>query len=160
MQPALAQGVPALPAAPMPPAPPAATAVPVAPPSILAQPEEVSGPYKAYLYQRYANDQEARGVVHLFGRKQTGGMLWLLGGTTVTAYLASQTGTHASGTGTYTFTVSPLGYGILVGLTAGLGGGKLLRFNNQRLYEALLAHEQGGRFPDYVERKLRPRDFR
>lgn len=144
----------------MPPAPPAAATARVAPPSALAPPDQVAGTYKAYLYQRYATDQEARGVVQLFSRKQTGGMLWLLGGTTVTVYVASQTGAHVSNSGTYTFTVSPLGYGILVGLTAGLGGGKLLRFNNQRLYEALRDYEQGGRFPTYVEQKLRPRDFK
>jgi hypothetical protein len=160
---ALAQAPAALPGAPVSPAPtPALMAVPAAPvaalPALL-RPADVKESYKTYLYQRYASDKEARAAIHLFARKQTGGGLWLGTGAVVLGVVASQTGTTTSSSGTTTFTVTPLGYGILVGLFGGVGLGKLLRFSNEKLFEALVEYDQQGHLPGRVVTRLKSKDY-
>jgi hypothetical protein len=108
----------------------------------LKQPAQVSGKYKNYLMQRYASDAGAQAIVEHFSRHQTGGELWLGIGAATIGAIATQTGTTTTSSGTTTFTVTPLGYGILVGLFGGIGVGKLVRFSNAKLYETLLAYEQ------------------
>ncbi|MBF9222644.1 hypothetical protein [Hymenobacter ruricola] len=116
--------------------------------------------YKSYLAARYANDREAQAAIHMFGRKQTGSLVWLLGGGGAIGYLASQTGTTKSGSGTRTFTISPLGYTVFIGLVGGISAGKIARFNNSRLYEALKEYDQTHSFPDYVNAKVKDKDYR
>jgi hypothetical protein len=159
---ALAQAPVALPGAPV--APPAGTpgavvAGPSAALPALLRPSEVKESYKNYLYQRYANDKEARAAVHLFSRKQVGGGIWLGTGAVVIGFIASQTGTTKSSSGTTTFNVTPLGYGILVGLFGGVGAGKLLRFNNEKLFEALMEYDQQGHLPSRVVNRLKSKDY-
>ncbi len=126
----------------------------------IQRPNEVQGPYKAYLSQRYANDKEAKAAIHLFARKQTGGGLWLGTGAVAIGVIASQTGTTTTNSGTTTFNVTPLGYGILVGLFGGVGVSKLLRFSNNKLFEALLEYDQRGHLPSKVVDRLRKRDYK
>jgi hypothetical protein len=116
--------------------------------------------YKAYLAARYANDREARAAIHMFGRKQTGGLIWLLGGGGLLGYLSSQTGTTKTSSGTRTFTISPVGYGIFIGLVGGISVGKFARFSNTRLYNALKEYDQNRSFPDYVNAKVKDKDYR
>ncbi len=161
---AWAQAPAALPGAPAATATPAAggttpAAAPAALPALL-RPNEVKEPYKAYLYQRYANSQEARAAIHLFARKQTGGGLWLGTGAVAIGVIASQTGTKTTSSGTTTVNVTPLGYGVLVGLFGGVGMGKLLRFSNDKLFEALVEYDQRGHLPNHVLERLRPRDYK
>lgn len=152
---AWAQAPAPLPGAPAVTAPPApATALPA-----LLRPNEVKESYKTYLRQRYATAKEARAAIHLFSRKQRGGGLWLGAGAVAIGAIASQTGTKTSGSGTTTFTVTPLGYGMLVGLFGGVGAGKLLRFSNDKLFEALLEYDQRGHLPSRVVNRIRPRDY-
>lgn len=135
------------------------TAGPVAPdPAALLSPAQVPGNYKTYLYQRYAASKEATATIHLFARKQTGGALWLATGAAVIAFVAGQTGTTSSGSGTTTVDVSPLGYGILLGLFGGVGVGKLARFTNAKLYQTLLMYDQQKVLPSYVMSRLQYRD--
>jgi hypothetical protein len=108
----------------------------------LKQPAQVPGKYKNYLMQRYANDTGAQAIVQHFSRHQTGGELWLGIGAATIGAISTQTGTTTTNSGTTTFKVTPLGYGILVGLFGGIGVGKLVRFSNAKLYETLLAYEQ------------------
>ena len=117
-----------------------------------------AGPYKAYLTQRYAQDAEARAVVHLFSRKQNGGGLWLLAGATSIGLIASQTGTKTTDSGTTTFIVTPLGYGLLLGLFGGVGVGKMARFSNKNLYEALAEYERSRSLPAYVTKRIKAKD--
>ncbi len=126
----------------------------------LQRPNEVKESYKAYLYQRYAHDKEAKAAIHLFARKQTGGGLWLGTGAVAIAFVASQTGTKTTSSGTTTVNVTPLGYGILVGLFGGVGVGKLLRFSNDKLFETLLEYDQRGHLPNHVVNRLRTRDYK
>jgi hypothetical protein len=163
---ALAQTPAMLPGAPIAPAPSAAgvsgavgAGAPAALPALL-RPSEVKESYKNYLYQRYANDKEARAAVHLFSRKQVGGGIWLGTGAVVIGFIASQTGTTTSSSGTTTFNVTPLGYGVLVGLFGGVGAGKLLRFNNEKLFEALMEYDQQGHLPSRVVNRLKSKDYR
>jgi len=146
-----------------PPAPAATEATdprigPLLPPSQRATTVYTS--YKSYLAARYANDREARAAIHMFGRKQTGGLIWLLGGSSLLGYLASQTGTTKTRSGTSTFTISPLGYGVFIGLIGGISVGKFARFSNTRLYEALKDYEQTRSFPGYVNAKVKDKDYR
>ena len=147
-----------------PPAPQAVPAVPVPPPAAAAavgplkRPGEVVGSYKNYLSARYANEREALAAIHLFGRKKTGGLLWLLGGAAVLGALQSQTGTTVSSTGTRSFTISPLGYLVFGGLPAGIAIGKFSRFNDGRLYEVLSGYDATHSLPGSVVVKLRPSD--
>ena len=141
---------------PVSPAPPATSA-----PSPLLTPDQLSGSnYKTYLNQRYANDREARAIVHLFGRKKTGGIIWLVSGAAFLAFVTSQTGTTTTSSGTRTVEVTPLGYAVFIGVPGGVGIGKLVRFSNTRLYEALLAHESQQPVPDYVTNKLKNKDYK
>jgi hypothetical protein len=127
-----------------------ATAVAAAPAPAgagLLRPTEVSGKYKMYLAQRYASDMEAQAIIKRYSHRQTGGALWLAAGVGAVSYVASQTGTTTTSSGTMTVNVSPLGYGILVGLFGGVGVGKLVRFSNEKLFEALMTHDQEAGFP-------------
>lgn len=142
------------------PQPTPVTAGATAPARPLSTPAQVSGNYGSYLYQRYANDKEARAVVHLFSRKKTGGGLWLGVGAAVIGVIASQTGTTTTSSGTTTFEVTPLGYGLLVGLFGGVGIGKLARFSNEKLYQTLLGYEQQKGLPEYVSRRIKDKDYR
>ncbi|MFD1467554.1 hypothetical protein ACFQ48_04915 [Hymenobacter caeli] len=121
-------------------------------------PAQVPGNYKTYLYQRYAASKEATATIHLFARKQTGGALWLATGAAAIAFVASQTGTTTNGSGTTTVNVSLLGYGILLGLFGGVGVGKLARFTNGKLYQALLMYDQQKVLPNYITSRLKYRD--
>ncbi len=127
-------------------------------PALLLSPTQVPGKYKTYLYQRYGTSKEASAAVHLFARKQTGGAVWLGAGALIIAFVASQTGTTSNSSGTTTVSVSPLGYGILLGLFGSVGVGKLARFSDQKLYQALLMYDQQKVWPSYVASRLKYRD--
>ena len=145
----------------LPVAPPVAVVAPAAvvlPP--LQSPAQTPGKYRDYLMQRYANDREASAAVHMFGRKQTGGALWLGGGAAFLGFAASQTGTTRSNSGTTTFTISPFGYLVLIGLPAGIAIGKFSRFNNNKLYQVLRDYDQTHALPGYVIAKLGQSDYR
>ena len=122
-------------------------------------PDQVQGKYKDYLNKRYATDKEARAAVHMFGRKQTGGAIWLIGGGAVLGFLTSQTGTTTDASGTRTFTISPLGYVVFAGLPAALAISKFSRFNNKELYKMLLEYEKTHALPGYVVGKLSKSDY-
>ena len=142
--------------------PPATTATAPVPDAgmSLKAPIEVTGKYREYLTKRYATDKEARAVVHMFGRKQTGGGLWLAGGAGFIAFVTTQTGTTTSSSGTRTTTVTPLGYVIMTGVFGGIGINKLTRFGNQNLYKALLEYDQVHTFPSRITGKLAAKDYR
>ncbi|HEX8659980.1 MAG TPA: hypothetical protein VF690_20725 [Hymenobacter sp.] len=147
---------PEAPAAPVT-AAPAASAAPAA--ETLLVPALVKGKYKEYLNKRYAADKEARATIHMFGRKQTGGALWLVGGAAFLGFVTSQTGTTTSSSGTRTVSVSPLGYVILTALPAGIAIGKFTRFNNGELYKVLLDYDKTHTFPSYVVAKVSKADY-
>ncbi|PJJ61033.1 hypothetical protein [Hymenobacter chitinivorans] len=116
--------------------------------------------YKDYLTKRYADDKEARAVIHLYSRKKTGGAIWLATGAGVIGLVASQTGTKSNGSGgTSTVTVTPLGYGLLLGIFGGIGIGKLARFGNEKLYRVLADYDQSHAFPGFVMEHLADKDY-
>ena len=153
---AQAQVLPGTPVSPASPTTPAA-APPAA--SILLGPTQVPGDYKTYLYQRYASDRRAAAVVRLFARRQTGGAFWLGSGAVFIGTLAAASGTHNSSSGgTYTLTVTPLGYALFIGLFGGVGIGKLSRFSSDKLFRTLRQYDQNGSLPDYVRSRLHEYD--
>ena len=127
---------------------------------VLLSPQLVQGNYKDYLMKRYADDKEARAVVHMFGRKQTGGALWLGGGAAFMAFLTSQTGTTTSGTGTRTLTISPLGYVVFIGLPAVLGINKLSRFGKGSLFKLFTEYDKTHAFPSFVSARVHQGDYK
>lgn len=141
------------------PATPAATTEAVLPATPLLAPDQVKEKYKAYLNKRYAGDKEALAAIHMFGRKQTGGALWLLGGASFLGFVASQTGTKHTSSGTVTTEVSPLGYVIFTALPAGIAIGKFSRFSNGELYKVLSGYDKTHTFPGYVTAKLGRSDY-
>ncbi|MCC3151944.1 hypothetical protein Q3A66_00030 [Hymenobacter sp. BT770] len=140
-----------------------ASAVPAAPAAIaepLLSPELAKGKYKDYLNVRYAADKEARAAVHMFNRKQTGGVVWLVGGGAFLGFLTSQTGTKTDANGvTTTFTISPFGYLVFAGLPVALAIGKFSRFNNGELYKMLREYDKTHKLPGYVVAKLGKSDY-
>ena len=157
----IAQTTPApstTPAGPVAPTP--ATVGAAAAANILLRPELVQGSYKDYLTKRYAADREACAVVHMFGRKQVGGALWLGGGAAFASFLISQTGTTSTGTGTRTLKVSPLGYVIFIGLPAVLGINKLSRFGKGALFKVLTEYDKSLTFPRFVSARVHQSDYR
>lgn len=140
------------------PAPVAAPAAVVAAEPLLA-PARVPSKYEDYLNKRYAADKEARAAVHMYARKRTGGLIWLLGGGAFVGYLASQQGTTTTSTGTRTVTVSPLGYVIFGGLPLAIAIGKFTRFNRDELYKMLLEYDKTHALPGYVVAKLNKSDY-
>ena len=141
---------PALPGAPVAPA----VAAPALAGAGLLRPTEVPGKYKAYLEQRYAADVGAQELIKRYSHRQTGGALWLAAGVGAISFVASQTGTKTTSSGTTTVHVSPLGYGILLGLFGGVGVGKLTRFSNEKLFDALLIHDQQAGLPGRAVSRL------
>lgn len=134
---------------------------PVAPPgSLLAPGAAIGMPYKKYLYRRYAADEEAKAVIHAYARRQTGGLLWLLGGAATIGLITTQTGPTVSSSGTRTIVVTPLGYGLLGGLFGGVGGGKLLRFGNGPLYKVLADYDRTHAFSGEVLARVEAKDYR
>ncbi|MDB5235505.1 MAG: hypothetical protein JWR44_2498 [Hymenobacter sp.] len=147
-----------------PPVPPSTTPAPAvasapAGNAMLLPPDQVKTKYKIYLNQRYVGDKEALAAIHMFGRKQTGGALWLLGGASFLGYIASQTGTKTTGSGTTTVTVSPLGYVVFTVLPAGIAIGKFSRFSNGELFKVLQEYDKNHSFPGYVTAKLGKSDY-
>lgn len=138
---------------------PAAVAAPAVADKLL-QPIQVPGNYKEYLTKRYANDKEARAAIEMFARKRTGGALWLLGGGAVVGFIASQTGTRTTSSGTTTVTVSPLGYLIFGGVPLGIAISKFSRFSNQSLYKMLAGYDTTHQLPGYVLGRLNPGDYK
>ncbi len=142
---------------------PAATSAPVsAAPAkeVMLTPLLVPGSYAEYLTKRYANDREGRAVIHMFAKHHTGGFIWLGAGAAFLTLFATQAGTHTSSSGgTYTLTVSPLGYVIFVGLPVVLAINKLSRFGNQAMYQAFLDYDKTGTFPGYVATRVRGGDY-
>ncbi|TGE18968.1 hypothetical protein [Hymenobacter elongatus] len=140
-----------------PPAAPATTATP----ALLLRPNQMVGEkYKEYLNKRYAADKEARAVIHLFNRKHTGGVVWLLTGAGAIGFVASQAGTKTTSSGTHTVEVTPLGWGLLLGVFGGVGIGKLARFNNEKLYATLADYDLSHAFPGTVMGKVQDKDYR
>ncbi|WP_375437991.1 hypothetical protein [uncultured Hymenobacter sp.] len=136
------------------------SATPTTSSTLLTPALNTGGKYKDYLYKRYSDDKEARAVIHLFARKQTGGVLWLSTGAAFIGFITTQTGTTTDASGTTTVEVTPLGYGMLVGLFGGVGAGKLSRFSNSNLYEALATYEQTRSFSGLIKKKLKDKDYK
>ncbi|NVO86147.1 hypothetical protein [Hymenobacter terrestris] len=111
--------------------------------------------YKKYLYQRYVGNEQATRVIRLFARRQTGGKLWLGTGALAIGFVASQTGTKTSSNGgTTTTTVTPLGYGLMLGLFGGVGISKLARYSNEKLYQELSNYDRDHAFSPNVQAKI------
>lgn len=126
-----------------------------APAGPLLKPKEVTENYKKYLYRRYAGNEQATEVIRLFAKHQTGGALWVGTGAVVTGFIASQTGSKSDGTGgTTTVTVTPLGWGLVLGLFGGVGISKLARFSNEKLYLAFVEYDKNQAFPVAIQEKL------
>lgn len=154
--------VPASPAVPPTPAAPAPQS-PATDPSygVLLSPKLGPSNYKDYLLKRYADDKEARAVIHMFGRKQLGGALWLGGGAAFNAFLATQTGTTTtSNGGSRTLTISPVGYVVFIGLPAILGINKLTRFSKGSLFNVLTDYEKTHTFPRFVSARVHKGDYK
>jgi hypothetical protein len=126
----------------------------------LLPPTLVPGNYKDYLTKRYANDKEARAAIEMFARKRTGGAIWLLGGGAVVGFIASQTGTKTTSSGTTTVEVSPLGYLIFGGVPLGIAISKFSRFSNQSLFKMLSGYDSSHQLPGYVMGRLNPGDYK
>lgn len=124
----------------------------------LLPPAQVNGNYKDYLKQRYANDRYAQAAIHMFAQRQTGGALWLASGVAAITFVVSKTGTTTDKSGTTTVTVSPIGYGLLLGLFGGVGIGKLARFGNEKLYKAMGYYDQNSSFPSFVASRIKAGD--
>lgn len=141
------------------PAPAATSVVPSA--GVLLSPKLGPSNYKDYLLKRYADDKEARAVVHMFGRKQLGGGLWLGGGAAFNAFLATQTGTTTTSSGgSRTLTISPVGYVVFIGLPAILGINKLTRFSKGSLFNVLTDYEKTHTFPRFVSARVHAGDYK
>ncbi len=77
------------------------------------------------------------------------------------SFLISKSGTHTNADGsTSTLTITPIGWGVQLGLFAGVGMRKEIRFSNHQLYEALKAHDERRPFPSYVDNKLKEKDYK
>ena len=135
-------------------------AVPAAPVDALLPPIQIAGKYKEYLNKRYANDTEARAVIRLYTRKQTSGLLWLLGGGAFVGFITTQTGTKVTSSGTVTNTVTPLGYAIAGGVPAIIAIVRLSRFGNESLHKTLAEYDKTHALPGPVAAKIRKSDYR
>lgn len=150
----------ALPAAPVAPTAAPAAPAPALAPERLLPPSQVKEKYKDYLYQRYAADRKALAAVRLFRKRQAGGAIFMGVGGALLGTLIGVQGKHDTGNGgQLTVTVSPLAYIIYPGPFIGVGIGKLSRFSDRRLYEALDGYDRTGTLPNYVQGRLRERDY-
>lgn len=120
----------------------------------------VSGNYKTYLKKRYANDKEAQAAIHLYARKSTSGLFWLLGGGAFVGFIASQTGTTVSSSGTRTTEVTPLGYAIAGGVPAIIAIVRVSRFGNESLYKVLAEYDNTHGMPGNVTAKIKKSDYK
>ena len=143
------------------PAPPAlpAAAAPAAETKLLP-PTLVPGNYNSYLNQHYASDKEAQALIHLYSRKSTSGVFWLLSGGAFVGFIASQTGTTVSNTGTRTTTVTPLGYAIAGGVPAIIAIVRLTRYGNEALYKALAEYDISHSLPGNMVARIKKSDYK
>lgn len=142
---------------------PAATTAPATsgvPDAKLLPPTLVPGNYKTYLNKRYADDKEARAAIHLYSRKSTSGAFWLLGGGAFVGFIASQTGTTVSSTGTRTNTVTPLGYAIAGGIPAIIAIVRFSRYGNDALYKILAEYDNTHMLPGKVVSSIKKSDYK
>lgn len=107
-----------------------------------------------------------RAVQHLFERRRQGGKNWLYisvsGLLGVARVLASPTTTTVNGYQTKSEVdggaAAVFGLGFL-GLPAGIGAGKLVRFSDKRETEVINTYATTHRLPGAVRRRLRRKDF-
>ncbi|UOQ97363.1 hypothetical protein MUN81_19265 [Hymenobacter sp. 5317J-9] len=88
---------------------------------------------------------------NLFGKHRTGGIIWSGIGAAVAVRVATAS---ASGDGGGNAGGTAVGIGVLGGVPALIGVGKLLRFSSSREAAAIAAYDAGKALPRYVQKRL------
>lgn len=100
-------------------------------------------------------------VRHLFQRHRTGGWIWTaVGGAAAVRIITVAASSNSSGSFSSTAGGTVVGVGLLGGVPAGIGIGKLARFSNAKEEQVVTLYEKSGILPPYVRKRLKPRVFR
>ncbi|RZK20568.1 MAG: hypothetical protein EOO56_12560 [Hymenobacter sp.] len=122
--------------------------------------------FKQRLRGQYLHSDTAQAIINLYGRRQAGGVSWM-----VAALLSAvRIGTAGSGTtsgnyGGYGSSASDGGSNVGAALLVSVpiiayGAGKLVHYSNAHLNQVLTAYAAGQPLPHALRRKLRPRFFK
>jgi hypothetical protein len=107
-----------------------------------------------------------RAVRNLFERRRAGGRRWLYvtGGGVLAMARVLVSSNSTTSTGVYTKSEVPssevaTSFGLLVGLPAAIGVGKLVRFSDKREEAITVPYTTGRPLPKGIARRLRKKDF-
>lgn len=120
---------------------------------------------KQQLRSQYLHNDTAQAIITLYGRRQAGGVSWIVGGALSALRLAIGTSTTTpAGSPYYTTTTDNsgdrAGVALLVAAPiAAYGVGKLLHYSNAHLQQVLTTYAAGQPLPRSLRRKLKPRFF-
>lgn len=121
---------------------------------------------KQRLRAQYLHNDTAQAIITLYGRRQAGGVSWMVGAGLAALRFSLGGGSSTSlNTSPYYQPSQPstganVGVALLVAAPiAGYGLGKLLHYSNGHLEQVLTAYAAGQPLPRALRRKLKPRFF-
>lgn len=127
----------------------------------LAQQESLeSQTYKQRLRNQYLTNDTAQAIITLYGRRQAGGVGWVVSSALAATRIALSGGSSSSPSGYVDREPAPVGAALLVSTPfIAYGVSKLVRFSNGRLDRVLNDYAAGQPLPRSLRRKLKPRFF-
>ena len=120
--------------------------------------------FKQRLRSQYLQNDTAQAIINLYGRRQAGGVSWMIGAllSAVRIGTASTTTTNYGGYGSSTSDGgSRVGVAFLAATPfLAYGTSKLVHYSNTHLNQVLTAYAAGQPLPRALRRKLKPRFFK
>ena len=120
--------------------------------------------FKQRLRSQYLQNDTAQAIINLYGRRQAGGVGWMVAAVLSAVRIGTASGTSSSSYGGYGSSVSDsgsnMGAAFLVSVPIiAYGAGKLVHYSNGHLNQVLTAYGAGQPLPHALRRKLKPRFF-
>lgn len=120
--------------------------------------------FKQRLRGQYLQNDTAQAIINLYGRRQAGGVSWMIGALLSAVRIGTASGGGSSNYGGYGSSLdnsSNVGAAFLVATPLiAYGAGKLVHYSNSHLNQVLTAYAAGQPLPRSLRRKLKPRFFK
>lgn len=119
--------------------------------------------FKQRLRSQYLTNDTAQAVITLYGKRQVGGVSWVVGAllSAVRIGTASNSTPSYGGYGAQQDTGNNMGAAFLIATPImAYGVGKVVHYSNANLNRVLTAYAAGQPLPHALRRKLRPRFFK
>lgn len=121
--------------------------------------------FKQRLRSQYLQNDTAQAIINLYGRRQAGGVSWMIGALLSAVRIGTASSGGSSNYGGYGSSASDggnnVGAAFLISTPLiAYGAGKLVHYSNAHLNQVLTAYGAGQPLPHSLRRKLKPRFFK